>query len=261
MSFELLTRTGTGTVGSVICATDYDASAPPPTSEAQVTAYAGAIEDVAWSNLTCPLDPSAIHATGPRKYIRDGNVAGDITAYDGGKFFVCTTGFASNADISKLWVNYTLELLVPQIVQALPTSSCYYYSAFEGKQSCVNGATTNVNLSGVVQNTLAAVYDAKANTLTLPKGAYQITYSLTAFNGDGAIAGFMDSFLLAGGASVLGSRAEAGGSNITGQKSFQLGGSCYYATDGTTSLALAILPNYPAGNSTVLYASFGVFCV
>lgn len=127
LNFEYITRTATTTVGSVLLAPDYDPSDPAPTTEAQVSTYQDVVEDVTWKDICCILKPSSMHALGPRKFIRSASVAGsDIKTYDVANFFLCVVEEVGASAIGKLWVDYDVELFVPQsnlAAGSLPTSS------------------------------------------------------------------------------------------------------------------------------------------
>jgi len=113
LAFEYITRTATTTVGSVILAPDYDAEDTTPTTEAQITGYNGAVEDAPWKNITCVIDCNSV-TPGPRKYIRSAAVAGDIKNYDALNFYFATVDMANANGVGKLWVDYEVELSVPQ---------------------------------------------------------------------------------------------------------------------------------------------------
>lgn len=237
MFFELLTRTGASTQGSVIIAPDYDATNPPPETEEQVTAYQGAVEDVPWKNIKTNLDPGAIHATGPRKFIRSGAVPDNLTTYDACNLFVCTTGMVDTAAVGKLWVHYEIELHVPQIVSPNATPSCYFYAIAAPGQTIVAGANA-LELS-VEQNTFEAVFDGKDNSLQLPKGAFQIIYNADV----GGVWGLSNSWRAFPGTDVKtplsGSEAEFFSSAAsTAQR--QLSTVAYFMSDGTTKLYFVV---------------------
>jgi len=122
-------------VGSIILAPDYDASDGAPISEQVVDQYEDAKEDVPWKNLECILNVSAMHNTGPRKYIRFGSLSSnqDIKMYDVGTMFVFTVDSAAAASWGKLWVEYEIELHTPQ----LPSGGSNF-----SYQLAVNGLTT-----------------------------------------------------------------------------------------------------------------------
>jgi len=113
LRFEYITRCSTTTVGSVIMAPDFDAEDNSPASEAQISGYSGAVEDAPWKNISCDIDCNLI-TPGPRKFIRSAAIAGDIKNYDALNFFLATVEEADGSSIGKLWVDYEVELHVPQ---------------------------------------------------------------------------------------------------------------------------------------------------
>ncbi len=170
--FELLTRSPTTVTGSAILAPDYNASNPPPATEAEVTAYKGAVEDVPWRDMSMFLDVQDMHPLGPRKYVRDGNVAGDLKTYDVANLFVCTTGQADTTNISKLWVHYDVELFVPQINTSGTGSSCFALFNVSGDITFSTGVAKVLAFDEVIENSCAATNASGA--FTLPKGSYLV---------------------------------------------------------------------------------------
>jgi hypothetical protein len=257
IQFEFITRTGTTTTGSVILAADYDASQPPPGTEQQVASYQGAIEDVPWRGITCNLDPRAIHATGPRKFIRDGNVPGDITSYDACNFFLCTTGMPNTDAIGKLWVHYSIELHVPQIIAAVPSSACFFYA---GENDVKEFVTDNVayNLRPpVIQNTFGATYDVKTGDILLPKGVYLVRFNATFAHGSAA-AGEFRLYLATLGSTVAGSQMSM---NPNGLATSSLSSQGYYVSDGAVPLNVTLFAAFASGNNTLYDSNISIICV
>jgi len=131
LNFEYITRTATTTVGSVLLAPDYDASDSPPTTEIQASTYQDSVENVPWKDICAVLQPSSMHALGPKKFVRSGLVAGaDIKTYDVANLYLCTVEETGNAAIGKLWVDYDVEFFIPQqSTSALvpsPTQTSFY---------------------------------------------------------------------------------------------------------------------------------------
>lgn len=153
MDFRYVTRTSTSSVGSVILSPDYNAVDSPPTSETIASNTQDSVEDVCWRSITCKLDPAAMFPLGPRKQIRIGNISGDYTTYDAGRFYVCTKGQSSAAEIGKLWVDYDIELFVPQSSPAQSPTSTATTAFFE--------SSANQSMTTAVQSTI--VYDTAVN--------------------------------------------------------------------------------------------------
>lgn len=122
LRYRYVTRTSTSTVGSLILSPDYNLRDAPPATETEATDTMDAVEDAVWKEITCDLSVLAMYPSGPRKLIRSGNQAGDYNLYDSAIMNVCTTGGDNSNMIGKLWVDYDVELYVPQ---NSPESSTY----------------------------------------------------------------------------------------------------------------------------------------
>jgi len=115
MRFEYLTRTGTNVPGSVLLAPDYDVLDAAPLSEAVMSNYEDIAEDAPWKDNCCVLRPAAMHAIGPKKFVRSGPVAAsDQKTYDVGNFFLATVD-GTAVSWGKLWVEYDISFFVPQL--------------------------------------------------------------------------------------------------------------------------------------------------
>lgn len=191
LCFRYVTRTATSTVGSVVLSPDYNPNDPPPTTEAQASNTQDAVEDVTWKDLVCKLDPSAMFPFGPRKQIRRSLVAADESVYDAGTMFLCTLEETGTSAIGKLWVDYDVELFVPQNspnTDTLPLICSCFNSA--GDQTFVTAtpatvllATEQYNPLGIVNATsvftpLAGVYKVTAQAGTTDSAAELVTCSL-----------------------------------------------------------------------------------
>lgn len=179
LSFESVTRTSTATKGSVLMAPEYENMAGDPDTEATMSTYHGCVEDVAWNDIWCNIDTKAIHATNPRKLIRDQHICGNRNVYDACRFYHATTGFANADAIAKLWVHYDIEFFIPQTETQLLT---YDFAA--------RGLVADEPLTSAVPHQIA--YDAEyinelgvdpipgfPTQFTVPKGLFRITVSST----------------------------------------------------------------------------------
>jgi hypothetical protein len=126
VTMRYVTRSPTSATGSVYMACEYDPGEALPLEEKTLSAYAGCVSDVTWSDLFLTLDVGAMFPTGPRKFIR--NAASFIPYQDdrltyAGTVVVGTVGQADGSAIGKLWVDYDVELFVPQSNSALGAPS------------------------------------------------------------------------------------------------------------------------------------------
>jgi len=186
LAFEYITRTATTTVGSVIMAPDYDPEDATPTTESQVTGYNGAVEDAPWKNITCFIDPNSV-SPGPRKFIRTGSIAGDIKNYDALNFFLATNDGANANGIGKLWVDYEVELSIPQ---NSPSDILGPSRVSVFRRAAAQGYATTVNES-IAFDQAAPGYDplgigiVATGVFTPPKGVYKLEFQ-SSFQNDSA---------------------------------------------------------------------------
>lgn len=174
LSFEYITRCPATTAGSVILAPDYDVLDPTPVSETVVTGYTGAVEGCAWSSLTCHLDPRGMFPMGPKKFTRTVNIGGsDQKTYDCGNFYICTDGMTGTSMVGKLWVNYSVELYVPQINNPVaPLSKDIAMFKSNALTTLPTAIDTMIELSDIVYNPLGVTNNTTA--FVLPKGMYDV---------------------------------------------------------------------------------------
>lgn len=162
LKFCYYSRCATSTSGSMMLVPDYDAADAAPVSEQIASSYRDVVEEVPWTlEFSCVLDPRSLMEPSDRKFIRTGNLASnlDIKTYDGGNLFVCTTD-GSSTGWGKLWVEYDVELFVPQLP---PTGTALQRSAL-----ITSGGTTSktayLGASPVVTGGLAVT--GVTNTIT-----------------------------------------------------------------------------------------------
>lgn len=192
LSFEFVSRSPTSATGSVYLSVDYDPLENPPADEKTLSAYAGTVSDVPWKNLKLRIDPSAVHVTGARKYVATRDTwspYSDDRVSDFGQLFVSTIGQADASGIGKLWVDYDIELFVPQIPGGGGGSSLYGHSGISRynsvEQKLADKTTENVHW-GNSMNALAGILDpfsysyavATGSISGLPPGAYMARWSL-----------------------------------------------------------------------------------
>lgn len=175
LKFCYYTRCSTATSGSVMLVPDYDAADPAPISEQVASAYRDTAEEVPWvEHFACTLDPSAMYGIMGRKYVRTAGLGQDldIKTYDSGNMFVCTTDGAVTTGWGKLWVEYDVELYVPQLPPTgLVTGS---YTLRTPVASPSNLFANN----SIVQTTLDVVSTAINSLNFAAAGFYEIALSI-----------------------------------------------------------------------------------
>jgi len=174
--YNYIPRCSTLTSGSIMLVPDYDSLDQSPASKSSALSYSDSIEDSSWKSLSCRLRKESLQPIGPKKYIRSGNVAGDLKTYDGGKMLVCVQGQADTSVIGDLWVSYDIHLFVPQTEsQDGPTRANNYYQPNTPTIGLGNGILT---FPGQVGDPLRITV-TNNQIFTPPKGTYWVCYSGT----------------------------------------------------------------------------------
>jgi hypothetical protein len=116
VTFKYITRAPTSYIGSILMAPEYDALDAAPSSELLASQMNGAIEDTPWKDQSLSFVVGDMFPMGPRKYIRTGTLpsSSDMKTYDAGQLFVCAVSCFDTSAIGKLWVEYDVELHIPQ---------------------------------------------------------------------------------------------------------------------------------------------------
>ncbi len=114
LRYVYVPRSAASAAGSVILTPDYCVRDLPPTTAAEAADNMNSVENVIWTDIVCKLDVGSMFAVGPRKYLRQSNVPGDMNLYDCGNFYVTTSGTADTSEIGRLYVEYDVELFVAQ---------------------------------------------------------------------------------------------------------------------------------------------------
>jgi hypothetical protein len=181
LQFRYVTRAATSQAGSVILSPDYNPIDIPPSTEARASNTMDAVEDVVWKEITCPLTPSAMFPIGPRKQIRSTNVAGDLQAFDACRFYLCTVEQADTTAIGKLWVDYDVELYVPQnsaSVATAPQKSSEFVRATAQTFTTTVGAALDFDNAATNFDPLGIGNDA-SGVFTPAAGTYLVFFTAT----------------------------------------------------------------------------------
>lgn len=108
------------TVGTVMAAYDTDAADPAPTSKVQLMAYQNAARSAPWGRYSthCPLVGQG------DRYVRRGGVPQntDIKTYDMATLFVAISSTAAAGQLGELYVEYDVDLMVPQLADSFVTA-------------------------------------------------------------------------------------------------------------------------------------------
>ncbi len=106
--------------GDVIMGVDYDASDASPFNEDELQSYFGCKTSQICQPMKFHANTTMLHKIGPSKFTRIGALASnqDIKLYDSGNFFIATTDCADTSNIGRLFVDYEVELMTPQVSAA-----------------------------------------------------------------------------------------------------------------------------------------------
>jgi hypothetical protein len=107
-------------------------------------------------------------------------VAGDLRTFDAGNFFLCTVEEVGADAIGKLWVEYDVELFVPQLVPAAPVATrASVYLLGGGAQALATGVPEPIEFDTVMVDGLGLGAPV-AGVLTPPAGTYLCMCTMTA---------------------------------------------------------------------------------
>jgi hypothetical protein len=177
--FRYITRTSTSTIGSVILSPDYNAIETVPLSDSEASNTQDAVENSPWTEISCRLDPKAMFPFGPRKNIRNSLVTGDLSNYDAGRMFICTSGMANVNQVGRLYVEYDVELFVPQstVLSLSGPTTITQVTRGTPAQTLTSSVATNVGFNIYRYNPLGITPTASPNPLNAfqcPIGVYHI---------------------------------------------------------------------------------------
>jgi hypothetical protein len=194
LRFHYVTRAPSTYIGSILMAPEYDALDSSPASEIVASQMDGAVEDSPWKEQYLDFSVQDMFPMGPRKYVRTGTISSsDLKTYDAGTAFICAVSCADTSAIGKLWVEYDVELHIPQnpdaaTIGAIGASANYQLSG--GNQTITTATATTVLFDAERHNSLGA--SLTSGVVTLPAGSYQVNTFLTAAGLSGSSAFFLN---------------------------------------------------------------------
>jgi len=178
------------TAGSLWMAIDTDASDPTPSSKAVIASYANAAMGSLWSPLSVQY-PIKNMDNMKQWYVRPGYIANtDVKMYDVGNLYFATEGAAAPIPVGDVFVEYTVELLVPQLANPIVSSSANITTGLATlAQPLFNAVNSVINSTVSVDNTS----DPAASKIIFSKpGQYLLTgqnYGATGITGGPDFAG------------------------------------------------------------------------
>jgi len=255
LKFEYVSRAPTSYVGSILMAPDYDALDSSPSSEVQASMMDGAIEDAPWKDMCLGLNVQDMFPSGPRKFVRSSAVTGsDLKTYDAGQLFCCTVACADTSAIGKLWVDYEVDLFIPQNPSTASSGTgnvggLAAYQLTAGDQALTSGVVSTVIFDNANYNSIGV--SRSSGVYTLVTGNYLVSGVLTFAGGTSA-----DVYI-----AVSGKQAGGPMSPVTDIASSQVTGashasavpfSFYFGVTGATSTLEIIVSVTSAAGTLVL---------
>lgn len=167
---------GTSTQGDVLLVPNYDGSDPPPVSEVQAANNFGTKEFPCWVPETMVFDVKAMMGLGPRRFVRQSQVAGDIKTFDIGTLAVCTTNESGTAAVGKLYLDYSFEFFIPQTDPSTSTLPLYNsLMTLTNAQTFTTAVAAALSFDTLVFDPLSITIGA-SGVFTPPAGVYRIEY-------------------------------------------------------------------------------------
>lgn len=191
---EYIPTTGTNTLGEIIISPEYDVSNAAPDSEINAMQNLGAVADSCWTRIVCPLDRKAMHGLGPRKFIRTGNVSGDLKTFDAAKVHIFTNNFASGGVVcGKLYFRYKISLMVPQNApNTFGSPRNVFFSRLQTDLAMPSSSLIPI-FQQVIANGLGATVATPYTQLILPSGNYRFDWTFNwDFDGTPSVSAFND---------------------------------------------------------------------
>lgn len=120
LCFHYEPRCSTATAGTIILALDYDAADSAPESKQDVLSYHNKADSAAWQSCKTFVDGPVARNRGSL-FTRAGALGAgvDIKTYDLGNLYVCASGHADATVCGELYVDYEVELMIPQVQNSL----------------------------------------------------------------------------------------------------------------------------------------------
>jgi hypothetical protein len=159
LRFMYTPLTSTATVGQFIMGVDYDAADPPALTKAELQQYDGVYAGPSWQPGACVFQTDRLFARRlfTRQYFEP---AQDAKTFDSGLLQVATQGFSGTSTIGELWVEYEIELFVPQPPAHIKARHTKFHSTSGlGTLALVKAGSSPTALSNISVSVLQAGND------------------------------------------------------------------------------------------------------
>lgn len=255
LRLHYLTRTSTATAGSILMAHEYDPSDAPPETEAQLGSFLGVRSGPAWADLECEADMDLAFPAGPyeKKIIREGPVS-DQSA-DCAHFHFGTVDFAGSTGIGRLYVEYEVDLINPQISDSLPSSSRAVQYGLTADQS-INASGVTIAFNDQEGGRLPLVNTS--GVFTLPKGSFRV-YCETVTRTASTTGQCVSTLWLNKNSVAIAKTRMSVDTASAGNTDLQVSASSMVSSDGTDTLSCTAFCNEASGTPVILGDSTRIF--
>jgi hypothetical protein len=163
----------TTTPGGIWLAADYDPNDSAPSTLASLSAYE-TLEDIQVHRaLSLTVSVRRMFDGIQHKKIRCGPVGGDLQLYDGCSLIVATTDCANSDPIGKLYLEYEVDLISPQVEPSLPIPPNLLYVSMSADQTVTLSTNAIVDLDNPIVEGFDLVETDGA--ITLPCGQFKVS--------------------------------------------------------------------------------------
>jgi hypothetical protein len=163
----------TTTPGGIWLAADYDPNDSAPSTLASLSAYETLDDVQVHRALSLTVSVRRMFDGIQHKKIRCGPVGGDLQLYDGCSLIVATTDCSNSNPIGKLYLEYEIDLISPQVEPSLPIPPNVLFVEPSANQVVTTATPTVVNFDTPLVEGFALV--ETDGSITLPCGQFKIS--------------------------------------------------------------------------------------
>jgi hypothetical protein len=178
LRFIYVPYVASSTAGTAMMMVDYNVQDPVPTTETQFMDHPRSTTCSIWEPLAYSCSVRDIHSSSKELYIRSTNVAGDLKTFDAGRFFFLINN-GSGSTCGKLYVEYDIELLIPQLGPAtyLTPVGTGYFSSITA-QTITKNIDTAITLPTATYAPWSLPVTVSNTTVTPPAGCYRVSMEI-----------------------------------------------------------------------------------
>jgi len=185
LKFEYVPRVATSTPGTVGFVFEPDVLDTAPETLARALSYPCTDSASPWTPVYCPIPHRLLHSIPGQKTVRETRIAGDLRIWDSGRLYIISEGQANTNTIGQLYVTYDVDLMGPQLhshtAENYPASTMFLYAGTATGTQTFTTATPKFMLweFDAVNNCLGLEFGASDDIITLPRGCYRFSATLS----------------------------------------------------------------------------------